>query len=85
MANSALVGAAANRFQLQQMETVTEEGVDCCYAVQDKVWVTSPEGEQWEVYTVLDEDGQVGATSTASDAATACCSTSSTASSTACC
>ena len=25
----------------------------CCYAVQDKVWVDGPDGEPWEVYTVL--------------------------------
>ncbi|MBV8179560.1 MAG: VOC family protein [Mycobacterium sp.] len=34
---------------------VTEEqmGNNCCYATQDKVWVTAPDGERWEVYTVL--------------------------------
>jgi catechol 2,3-dioxygenase-like lactoylglutathione lyase family enzyme len=34
---------------------VTEEQMDnnCCYATQDKVWVTGPDGERWEVYTVL--------------------------------
>jgi catechol 2,3-dioxygenase-like lactoylglutathione lyase family enzyme len=34
---------------------VTEEqmGNNCCYATQDKVWVTGPDGERWEVYTVL--------------------------------
>ena len=25
----------------------------CCYAVQDKVWVDAPDGEPWEIYTVL--------------------------------
>jgi hypothetical protein len=24
----------------------------CCYAVQDKVWVTGPGAEPWEVHTV---------------------------------
>lgn len=34
---------------------VTEEqmGNNCCYATQDKVWVTGPDAERWEVYTVL--------------------------------
>ncbi len=32
----------------------TEDGVDCCYAVQDKVWVTDPDGASWEYYTVLE-------------------------------
>ena len=25
----------------------------CCFAVQDKVWVDAPDGEPWEIYTVL--------------------------------
>jgi hypothetical protein len=27
--------------------------VSCCFAVQDKVWVDAPDGEPWEIYTVL--------------------------------
>jgi catechol 2,3-dioxygenase-like lactoylglutathione lyase family enzyme len=30
-----------------------EKDVTCCYAVQDKFWVTAPDGEQWEHYVVL--------------------------------
>ena len=33
--------------------TATEDEVACCYAVQDKVWVDGPDGEPWEIYTVL--------------------------------
>ena len=29
----------------------------CCYAVQNKVWATDPDGNKWEVYVVLDNDG----------------------------
>jgi catechol 2,3-dioxygenase-like lactoylglutathione lyase family enzyme len=34
---------------------VTEEqmGNNCCFATQDKVWVSGPAGERWEIYTVL--------------------------------
>jgi hypothetical protein len=35
------------------MATDVEDGVSCCYAVQDKVWVSDPDGARWEVYTVL--------------------------------
>lgn len=28
-----------------------EEGTRCCYAKQDKFWVSDPDGIQWEVYT----------------------------------
>jgi catechol 2,3-dioxygenase-like lactoylglutathione lyase family enzyme len=30
-----------------------EKNTTCCYAVQDKFWVTAPDGEQWEHYAVL--------------------------------
>src|SRR4028119_2131012 len=29
-----------------------EMGTTCCYATQDKAWLTGPGGERWEVYTV---------------------------------
>jgi hypothetical protein len=29
----------------------------CCDALQDRVWVTSPGDEQWEVYTVRADAG----------------------------
>jgi len=33
----------------------------CCYAVQDKVWITGPSDEPWEVYTVKgDADHSTG-------------------------
>jgi hypothetical protein len=40
------------------LETRIEENVTCCYAVQDKVWVTDPDGNNWEVYVVLDNEAQ---------------------------
>jgi catechol 2,3-dioxygenase-like lactoylglutathione lyase family enzyme len=34
--------------------SIDERGTTCCYAQQDKFWVEgAPDGEQWEVYTVL--------------------------------
>ena len=47
------VAAARRRLDGEGLSTVTEEGVTCCYAVQDKVWVDDPDGAPWEVYTVL--------------------------------
>jgi catechol 2,3-dioxygenase-like lactoylglutathione lyase family enzyme len=34
-----------------------EENVTCCYAVQDKIWVADPDGNKWEVFVVLDNEG----------------------------
>jgi catechol 2,3-dioxygenase-like lactoylglutathione lyase family enzyme len=48
-----LVGAAKQRLATLGMATATEDGVACCYARQDKVWVDGPSGEPWEIYTVL--------------------------------
>jgi hypothetical protein len=28
---------------------------DCCYALQDKVWASDPDGNSWEVFTVLED------------------------------
>ncbi len=35
------------------LSTVSETATQCCYALQDKVWVDDPDGAPWEVYTVL--------------------------------
>src|SRR4051794_23001646 len=47
------VSAATTRLTGDGLECATEEQVSCCYAVQDKVWVDGPDGEPWEIYTVL--------------------------------
>lgn len=46
------------KFKSAAFETAVEEEVACCYAVQDKVWVTDPDGNRWEVFVVLDESDQ---------------------------
>ncbi|WP_063125138.1 ArsI/CadI family heavy metal resistance metalloenzyme [Nocardia arizonensis] len=40
----------------------TEEQIatTCCFATQDKVWVTAPDDERWEVYTVLADSESFG-------------------------
>ena len=40
--------------------TDEQMGTTCCFATQDKVWVTGPGGEQWEVYTVLADSDTFG-------------------------
>ena len=40
--------------------TDEEIGTTCCFATQDKVWVTGPAGEKWEVYTVLTDSDTFG-------------------------
>jgi catechol 2,3-dioxygenase-like lactoylglutathione lyase family enzyme len=51
--STADVAATADRLAREGLPTAAEDGVPCCYAVQDKVWVDGPDGEPWEIYTVL--------------------------------
>jgi catechol 2,3-dioxygenase-like lactoylglutathione lyase family enzyme len=78
------VTAATSRLSAAGLATATEEDTACCYAVQDKVWVTGPGDEPWEVYVVKgDADILDKATdsvccapagdATAPSAASACC------------
>ena len=63
--------------------TDEEIGTTCCFATQDKVWVTGPGGERWEVYTVLADSDTFGSqpisapapsvTTSATSTATSCC------------
>jgi catechol 2,3-dioxygenase-like lactoylglutathione lyase family enzyme len=74
---------ATRRLSDEGLATSTEEDTACCYAVQDKVWVTGPGAEPWEVYVVKADadvlDKAAGseccapAEAGAADAAPACC------------
>lgn len=46
------VTAATTRLQDSGLITLTEDNTECCYALQDKVWVRGPGNEPWEVYVV---------------------------------
>jgi catechol 2,3-dioxygenase-like lactoylglutathione lyase family enzyme len=69
------VGAAQGRLAEEGLATASEDQVSCCFAVQDKVWVDAPDGEPWEIYTVLADvempAGQLRATEPDEDAR--CC------------
>jgi catechol 2,3-dioxygenase-like lactoylglutathione lyase family enzyme len=80
------VRATNARLSGEGLATATEDEVTCCYAVQDKVWVDAPDGEPWEVYTVLadaempagqlrtaDPDDDALCCASASESADRCC------------
>ncbi len=46
---------AKRRFEAAGLSTRVEDNVSCCYAVQDKVWVEDPDGNEWEVFFVKAE------------------------------
>lgn len=47
------VAAATGRLAKAGLVTDERHNESCCYATQDKVWVSDPDGARWEVYTVL--------------------------------
>ena len=65
------VSVASDRLVTSGLVTKEEMGVECCYALQDKVWVNDPDGAPWEWYTVL-ADSQVKSPAT-EDSASGCC------------
>jgi catechol 2,3-dioxygenase-like lactoylglutathione lyase family enzyme len=68
------VRAEIGRLTDEGLVTAEETGTTCCYATQDKVWVTGPDGESWEVYTVLANSPTFGSgPATAADGEDATC------------
>jgi hypothetical protein len=61
------VASAQTRLAASGLVTTVEDGVSCCYAVQDKVWVDGPGGEPWEIYTVLADAGELSGERRADD------------------
>ncbi|MFM9112482.1 MAG: ArsI/CadI family heavy metal resistance metalloenzyme [Actinomycetota bacterium] len=66
------VTSATKRLANEGLVTEVEEETTCCFAVQDKVWVTAPDGEPWEVYTVL-ADANVMKLTPVADSGSVCC------------
>ena len=47
--------AIKQRWEAAGLTTRDEMQTSCCYAVQDKTWVTDPDGNEWEVFVVLQD------------------------------
>jgi len=58
--SSEQVHAEIARLSGEGLFTDEEIGTTCCFATQDKVWVTGPAGEKWEVYTKLADSDTFG-------------------------
>jgi len=73
--------------------TRDEMGTACCYAVQDKTWVRDPDGNEWEAFTVLEDnlpeqpaaEGAICCTPTATAEAAPCCTKQEVPASATCC
>ena len=62
-----IVDEAAARFAAAGLAIDVEREQTCCYAKQNKVWATDPDGRRWEVYYVIEESDE------RNSAETGCC------------
>lgn len=61
VADTDTVDAEQTRLAAAGLASVDERDTTCCYARQDKFWVEgSPDGERWEIYTVLADSETFG-------------------------
>ena len=81
--DAAEVAAERERLAAAGAALRDEPDVTCCYARQDKFWVEgAPEGQRWEVYTVLADSPTFAGTEAYTFAGTeseSCCGTSTSA------
>ncbi|PWI07796.1 glyoxalase/bleomycin resistance/dioxygenase family protein [Streptomyces sp. NWU339] len=73
VASTEEVTAAATRLEEAGLATFEENDTSCCYALQDKVWVTGPGREPWEVYTVKADADTLGRSARTTPTPEACC------------
>lgn len=71
------IQAASDRFKAAGLNPVEEHNTDCCYALQDKVWLRDPDGNSWEIFVVNVADTApektVGANSSSNHVIKTCC------------
>jgi catechol-2,3-dioxygenase len=48
--------AMRNLWHERGLYTRDEMQTNCCYAIQDKTWVNDPDGNEWEVFVVLEDN-----------------------------
>ena len=63
--------AMRERWARAGLNTRDEMQTSCCYAVQDKTWVSDPDGNEWEVFVVLEDN----LPETSGAGVSACCTT----------
>ena len=70
------VAAEQSRLVGAGLVTAIEDEVTCCFATQNKVWASSPEGVPWEYYTVLADADSMGDCATRESDESVCCASS---------
>ncbi|MCW2785041.1 MAG: hypothetical protein JWP74_1558 [Marmoricola sp.] len=68
VADTEVVDAEQARLAEAGFASIDERETTCCYAKQDKFWVEgAPNGERWEIYTVLADSATAGGPAEGSD------------------
>ena len=63
------VEEATGRLQREGIAAAVERDTTCCFATQNKVWSTDPDGMRWEWYRVLADSDAAGPTPREADPA----------------
>lgn len=59
--DDAAVDAATSHLKAAGLADRVEDAETCCYATQNKVWSSDPEGLRWEFYRVVHDNDRFGA------------------------
>ncbi len=55
LSSSEALASLRARMNATTLATRDEPGTTCCYALQDKIWVTDPDGAEWEFYWLRED------------------------------
>ena len=67
------IAAWKQRLQKQGILEKVEDDIACCFARQDKLWFTDPDGNAWEVFTVHEQLAVTGTLKESGCCASTCC------------
>jgi catechol 2,3-dioxygenase-like lactoylglutathione lyase family enzyme len=56
VATSDDVNTLRDRWAAAGLTPRDEKQTTCCYALQDKAWITDPDGNEWEAFVVLEDN-----------------------------
>jgi catechol 2,3-dioxygenase-like lactoylglutathione lyase family enzyme len=71
--STADVLAMREQWHQRGLLTRDEMQTQCCFALQDKTWVRDPDGNEWEVFAVLEDNLPEKAAAETSCRASDCC------------
>jgi catechol 2,3-dioxygenase-like lactoylglutathione lyase family enzyme len=67
------VADSLDRLRAEDLALYDVGTVTCCYARSDKGWVSGPDGERWEMYTVLEDADVMHEDPAAAESGAVCC------------